>query len=340
MRDFFRYLLVLSVLGLGFYGALQHRLTDDLPNAMGELAELEMPLQSTDLVESAQAGRPVEVIPLAALLDEDRGLSHEAQPKPPEKPTHFPKIGRQSTRDHNAHVDDKSAGPAEQVAVAEESAANAQTLAAKTPVATPKCSEGDPPRPCDPPRNGLAADTESSSAARFPLPKLAIRPGHRFALPDPIEPDPFSTPEESPSMAPPGDQLEAAAPDSDDQIAADDAPPDALIHQVQPGDTLPKLAERYLGDRDKYRAIFEANSQILPDPRLLPIGVDLAIPAFAAANITDKRPNRPSDNTPWDDPLDDLFAPSARSERSGNLEPIPPQALPKLPFDARSSSIR
>ena len=49
-------------------------------------------------------------------------------------------------------------------------------------------------------------------------------------------------------------------------------------HTVVDGDTLPALAERYLGASDRANELFEANRQTLTDPSLLPIGVELKIP--------------------------------------------------------------
>lgn len=63
-------------------------------------------------------------------------------------------------------------------------------------------------------------------------------------------------------------------------------------HRVADGDTLPKLAARYLGDSRRHPEIFAANPDVLSDPRLLPVGIDLVIPdnngkdREAAAKVT------------------------------------------------------
>jgi nucleoid-associated protein YgaU len=54
--------------------------------------------------------------------------------------------------------------------------------------------------------------------------------------------------------------------------------PSVLTHKIVDGDTLDGLAERYLGDADRYLEIYEANRQVLPSPELLPIGAVLRIP--------------------------------------------------------------
>jgi nucleoid-associated protein YgaU len=58
-------------------------------------------------------------------------------------------------------------------------------------------------------------------------------------------------------------------------------------HKIVDGDSLAVLAERYLGSAARAREIFDANRDVLPDPELLPIGVELKIPA------TDARQSQP-----------------------------------------------
>jgi nucleoid-associated protein YgaU len=52
-------------------------------------------------------------------------------------------------------------------------------------------------------------------------------------------------------------------------------------HKIVDGDTLTALAERYLGSATRAKEIFKANRDILMDPNLLPIGVELKIPPRA-----------------------------------------------------------
>lgn len=49
-------------------------------------------------------------------------------------------------------------------------------------------------------------------------------------------------------------------------------------HRVADGDTLVGLAQRYLGSAEYARLIYEANCDLLSDPDLLPIGLELKIP--------------------------------------------------------------
>ena len=57
-----------------------------------------------------------------------------------------------------------------------------------------------------------------------------------------------------------------------------DTPAAPRIHKVADGDTLARLAARYLGSSDRYGEIFAANRGVLSTPDLLPIGVELVIP--------------------------------------------------------------
>ncbi|MGE3179785.1 MAG: LysM peptidoglycan-binding domain-containing protein [Vicinamibacterales bacterium] len=50
------------------------------------------------------------------------------------------------------------------------------------------------------------------------------------------------------------------------------------VHTVAAGDTLSKLAKRYLGDAGAYMKIFEANRDMLKDPNMIKVGQELKIP--------------------------------------------------------------
>jgi hypothetical protein len=64
-------------------------------------------------------------------------------------------------------------------------------------------------------------------------------------------------------------------------------PPQAAperTHIIVDGDSLPKLAKRYLSDAEKSSEIFAANRHLLTSPDLLPIGAELKIPATVKAS--------------------------------------------------------
>lgn len=50
------------------------------------------------------------------------------------------------------------------------------------------------------------------------------------------------------------------------------------MHIVSDGDSLPKLAERYLQDASRARELYELNKDVLMSPDLLPIGVQIQVP--------------------------------------------------------------
>jgi predicted Zn-dependent protease len=50
------------------------------------------------------------------------------------------------------------------------------------------------------------------------------------------------------------------------------------IYEVQSGDTLSKIAKRFLGDANRYQAIFEMNTDQLKDPNMIRAGQKLKIP--------------------------------------------------------------
>ncbi len=50
------------------------------------------------------------------------------------------------------------------------------------------------------------------------------------------------------------------------------------MYTVQPGDTLSKLAKQFLGSPDKFKAIFELNTDVLKDPDMIKVGQKLRIP--------------------------------------------------------------
>lgn len=63
----------------------------------------------------------------------------------------------------------------------------------------------------------------------------------------------------------------------------DDRPQGERIHVISNGDTLERLAKRYLGDDSRAIEIFDLNQDVMPNPHLLEIGVELRIPPVHAA---------------------------------------------------------
>lgn len=64
-------------------------------------------------------------------------------------------------------------------------------------------------------------------------------------------------------------------------------------HRVVYGDNLEKLAEDYLGSRNHYLLIYEANRDVLASPNVLPIGAELQIPRAPPKQPPERPPERP-----------------------------------------------
>lgn len=67
-----------------------------------------------------------------------------------------------------------------------------------------------------------------------------------------------------------------SAPAIGDSVATD---PPYRVHVIHNGDTLQRLAKRYLGDESRSLEIFDLNREVLSNPHLLPIGAELKVPA-------------------------------------------------------------
>jgi nucleoid-associated protein YgaU len=86
------------------------------------------------------------------------------------------------------------------------------------------------------------------------------------------------------------------------------------LHVIVDGDSLEKLAGRYLDDPHRSTEIFALNRELLTNPDLLPIGVELKIPERATRTSWDRQGRRvgfPNDA-------------SVREAASGNLVPVRP----------------
>ena len=56
----------------------------------------------------------------------------------------------------------------------------------------------------------------------------------------------------------------------------------AKTYTVKAGDTLGKIAEKLLGDADKWKEIYEANQDVIKDPNVIRVGMELEIPEEAS----------------------------------------------------------
>jgi nucleoid-associated protein YgaU len=93
---------------------------------------------------------------------------------------------------------------------------------------------------------------------------------------------PTSPPVLTPAPAPPfdaesfGRPVYAVGGHAPSSVEASSSP--FRIHVVHDGDTLERLAERYLSDGSRALELFDLNRDVLENPHLLAIGVELRIP--------------------------------------------------------------
>jgi nucleoid-associated protein YgaU len=66
-------------------------------------------------------------------------------------------------------------------------------------------------------------------------------------------------------------------------VPSEPAAPAPRIHVVHEGDSLDRLAKRYLGDEARALEIFDLNRDLLDNPHVLRIGVELRIPGGGPA---------------------------------------------------------
>ncbi|MCD6404764.1 MAG: LysM peptidoglycan-binding domain-containing protein [Planctomycetes bacterium] len=76
----------------------------------------------------------------------------------------------------------------------------------------------------------------------------------------------------------PGAALRAQPPVTPSGTAPREAPAGGRIHRVAQGDTLYSIAKQYYGDGNKWKKIYEANKDQLPNANALKVGQELTIP--------------------------------------------------------------
>ncbi len=74
------------------------------------------------------------------------------------------------------------------------------------------------------------------------------------------------------------DKLRAAWPKASDLPQQKEAEPEPRFHTVEKGDSLSKIAKSVYGDAQQWRALFEANREVIEDPDLIYPGQKIRIP--------------------------------------------------------------
>jgi len=135
------------------------------------------------------------------------------------------------------------------------------------PMATPSTSFGSVPPPQAISAPAAAPHTISATTigvSGTPLPSDLASVGSAPASSAVAEPAALGTNQ----LALPGVEVAEA-------IAAS---PRERIYIIQEGDSLERLAQRYLGDEGRAVEIFDLNRQVLENPHILPIGRELKLP--------------------------------------------------------------
>lgn len=290
MRNFVKYILALAVMGGGFYAAQQHRHPGGSPPretlAAGELAD--------GASQGIKPERPAPTssssqLPVAALADVDRvplvgsdRLPASAAAKSFESAsvTHQPTL----------RAERPGAPPPASDALKTADATAAKADASPQPEDKPKGKKQNP-------KKGATAEPQEEQEKQadkderkgqsetkdqdFVPPDLASEYRSHAERTESGEnsQDTSSRPADAPARpdtAPAKPAIAQAKPKPKSRKTAPESTP--RRHRIAEGDTLTRLAEKYLGSRDRYLDLFQANAEVLFDPRLIPIGVEIVIP--------------------------------------------------------------
>lgn len=124
------------------------------------------------------------------------------------------------------------------------------------------------------PQPPIPATTVSSVANAEPpgeLPTMPVGAGPRVIAVD-----------TGPSMAPAAGRPVYAV-EGPSEVTPPDGESGYRVHVIHNGDTLERLAERYMSDGARALELFDLNRDVLENPHLLPLGVELRIPTGSAA---------------------------------------------------------
>jgi len=269
MRNLAKYFLALTVIGIGFYAAQQHR--HPIANRSGVTASVRKPPPASAPSRDSRTStaRASESLPVAALADVDRvpllGGDHTSAPIEPNSAdratvTNLPTVRGNSPPSQSPSAE-ASTAPVRETAPEE----TKKTVATNTPKKqeTKKKPAAKPPeKEFQPPNFSREYPTNS----------------------DHVEPNKQAASRGEDTSDQSGDtgntkHTAAAASQSGDHTRP--VPPGAAPsrHRIAEGDTLRRIAEKYLGSRDSYLDIYQANQDVLFDPQLIPIGVEIMIPA-------------------------------------------------------------
>lgn len=310
MGDLTKYLLVIAVIGTGFYTAQQYRRPQPCPSC-DALASREGTAQSVGADSQRSSGvNTTESLPVAALTDVDRvpllGPDRAAAAgKSPE--TGADSVTKQPTLRADKPVAGSTATepgkrPAADVAGRDDRKAEASKPSPKKQEKKKATAAKSDAAEQQRAGAGEKAQSDTKTAEPRNTTRQESTPAKtgatEWAQNDDAVPPEFARQYEPYFKAAEGRPDRTPAPQAKPKPRADKRPPAAnepqttcrqpdgvapRRHRIVEGDTLKQLAEKYLGSRERYLDIFQANSDVLFDPRLIPIGVEILIPERTTA---------------------------------------------------------
>ena len=114
----------------------------------------------------------------------------------------------------------------------------------------------------------------------------------------------------------------------DDGRGDGDGDPDGASVRVRSGDTLTSIAERELGDADRWTELYRANRAQLSDPDVLPVGVSLRLPS---RGTEDEEPEDGQVRGAGSDAPGPSPAPDRQASASPSTGRPPPASSPPVP---------
>jgi len=309
MRDLARYFLALVVVGTGFYAAQQHRRPEQHPKGEAVASRVE-----TDVVPPRDgrewpATESSGALPVAALADIDRvpllgpdranvrgkpaDTSANFVTRPPilradkttvdsatpepvkEKETVADAAGRDTKKQASAKPSPKKQEKRKTATAKSAGAGQSTSGTDEKTLSNRKATEAGKPMWQDAYRDGFPSTFESAQDKDPIPPEFAheYQPYFQFAE------DASNRTSASPTKSRrPEDNNRSSLAENQPASRRPPAAAPRRRHRIVEGDTLPRLAQEYLGSRDRYLELFQANSDVLFDPRLIPIGVEIVIP--------------------------------------------------------------
>jgi len=161
-----------------------------------------------------------------------------------------------------------------------------------------------------------ASETPASTARNRQRDQVAPQHNNAWRIVDP------------PSAAAPADRTSRSLRTNEGRSAAVGAPR-FRTHRVQKGETLSKLAQRYLGDSRRFLELYEANRHLLKDPDDLKVGMVIRIPEAGPDRQTPGAVDQPSARSRRRAKTSRQSSPSGRKASSTNQgDPAAPAERP------------